>query len=83
MQQPKYKPEHWVIFKQGEAGGLGQITGAVFNQEGWKYTIRGTLVDGGLYSIREEDVAYLYNADDKSWTEPTRADGQTAAYTNL
>lgn len=83
MQEPKYKPEHWVIYQQGESGGFGRISGGTFNGQGWYYTVQGAIATGQPHSVAETEIAYLYNEDDKSWIAPAQAGGQSSVYTNI
>ena len=80
MQEPKYKPEHWVIYQQGETGGFGRISGGIFNGQSWYYTVQGSVATGQPHSVSEAEIIFLFNEDDKSWTSPAQANGQTSAY---
>jgi len=82
VQEPKFKPDHWVIYQQGESGGMGRISGGTFGGQGWNYTIVGAAVNGQPYSVSESEIAYLLGDDGKTWSTPSQASGQSAAYTN-
>lgn len=82
MQDPVYKPEQWITFEQGEAGGFGQIIGAAFGTDGsWYYTISGSQADGKNRAVREDEIrSTLQNG---SWIAPSiTGGGKVTAYTD-
>lgn len=78
MQEPLYKPEHWITFQQGNTGGFGQIVGGSFDGETWLYTVEGSLADNPRRAVREDEVTYLFT--NGSWLAPTHLGGSGSAY---
>ena len=80
MNEPAYKPEQWVIYKQDAVGGFGQIVGAQFDSEVWTYSVRGVSLDTTYVSIREDEITHFN--ENGSWLEPQHAGtGNGSVYT--
>ena len=80
MHEPLYKPEHWILYQQGDNGGFGQIVGGTFGADGWHYTLRGIQLDTTLTSVSENDIIFAY--EQNSWIAPTHLGGAGSAYTD-
>lgn len=78
MKEALYKPEHWITFEQGQGGGFGQIIGGSYDGTHWYYTVQGALANGEHQSVREDEVAYLFQ--NGSWLAPTHLGGGNSAY---
>ncbi len=81
MKEPTYKPESWIIYQQGTFGGYGRIIGAAFDGENWNYTTQGSLVNGELHAVKEDEITFLFQ--NGSWLAPTHLDSRGgSAYTD-
>ncbi len=82
MKEPIYKPEYWVTYQQGEAGGFGRIIGGSFDGETWLYTVKGVHANGDLQAVREDEIGYLFQ--NGSWLAPTGSGARgTSAYKDV
>ena len=80
MNEPAYKPDQWVIYRQDGAGGFGQIVGGVHNGETWVYSVRGPITDTTFAEAYEDEITHFY--ENGSWLEPQHAGvGKTSVYT--
>jgi|GEM_PF-5005245 len=80
MNGPKFKPEQWVMYKQGEAGGFGEIRGGFFDGETWLYSVYGPVIDTTFASVQQEEITHIYESG--SWIEAHHeTGGQSSAYT--
>ena len=79
MPEPTYKPQDWIAFQQDDTGGFGTIIGGAYDGEQWYYTVQGSLVDGTLQSVREDEITLVLQ--NGSWLAPAHFGGQGSAYT--
>lgn len=79
MKEPTYKPEQWITFEQEGAGGFGKIIGGSFD-EGWTYTVKGSLANGELCMVHEKEIVYLLQ--NGSWLAPSHFGGQGSVYSD-
>ncbi len=80
MNEPAYKPNQWILFKQDEAGGFGEIVGGTYNGETWVYSVKGPIIDTTYAEVYEEDVTHFY--ENNSWLERQHGSaGAASVYT--
>jgi len=78
VKQPAYKPDTWVTYQQGHAGGFGRIIGGLFDGNEWIYTVSGLMTDGAHHAVREHEISHtLQNG---SWVAPTALGSNESAY---
>ena len=83
MTDPLYKPEHWITYKTGNAGGYGKIVGASFNGASWVYSVAGPLLDTTYFGVQEADITAVF--ENNSWLAPRQnggGDSGGSAYTD-
>lgn len=81
MTIPTFQPDQWVIYKQDQTGGFGQIIGASFDGEAWNYSLRGPAIDTTFTAVTELDITHTY--ENGSWIEMNReVASHASAYTD-
>lgn len=79
MNEPTFKPDEWVIFKQDTLGGFGQIIGGTFDGNEWQYIVKNSLIDGTHRSVSENEITHTL--ENGNWSTPTHFGGAGSAYT--
>lgn len=83
MTDPRYKPQYWVTYQQGQTGGYGQIVGATFDGQAWVYSVAGPSLNTAYTGVKEAEIIALY--ENSSWMAPRQNGGGNAggsAYTD-
>ena len=68
MIEPIYKPDQWIIYRQGDGGGFGQIVGGSHDGDAWIYSVRGPITDTTFATTRQDEITHYY--ENGSWLEP-------------
>ena len=68
MNNPKYNPGLWVLFKMGDGAAFGKIKGGNLSSDaGWIYYVENTSNPADVFKVAEVDISA--KSDGGDWAE--------------